>query len=123
LGVNLDGEGAGWAVAGTVGAAVWEAPVAIGGAYPPDFYVPSAAALRQAVLRLGEAPRWEGRACTVAVAPTPLVCLDRQNRRSSEWGHWRFAHGVFAALDLAQDRSRGTEILADWHPTDFIRVW
>jgi len=54
LGVNLDEAGPGWAVAGTVGAAVWGAPVAIGSAYPPDFYVPSAAELRQATLRLQE---------------------------------------------------------------------
>ncbi|MCC6436820.1 MAG: hypothetical protein IT196_17435 [Acidimicrobiales bacterium] len=32
----------------------------------------------------------------------------------------RFAHGLFAALDLAQDRARGTEILADWEPKDFM---
>lgn len=123
LGVNLEESGPGWAAAGMVGAAVWGAPTAIGSAYPPDFYVPSAAELRQATLRLGEASRFEDRACTVAVAPTPLVCAERVDRESSEWGHWRFAHGLFAALDLAQDRARGTEILADWAPKDFTRVW
>lgn len=123
LGVNLDNGGPGWAVAGTVGAVAWGAPTAIGGAYPPDFYVPSSAVLRQATLRLGQAARFEDRACTVAVAPTPLVCAERFDRQSSEWGHWRFAHGLFAALDLAQDRSRGAEILADWNPKDFTRVW
>jgi hypothetical protein len=123
LGVNLDEPGPGWAVAGTVGAAAWGAPMAIGTAYPPDFYVPSAAELRQASLRLGEAKRFEERACTVAVAPTPLVCAERVDRASDEWGHWRFAHGLFVALDLAQDRARGTEILADWQPRDFSRVW
>lgn len=123
LGVNLDEPGPGWAVAGTVGAAAWGAPLAIGTAFPPDFYVPSAAELRQATLRLGEASRFEERACTVAVAPTPLLCIERFDRESKEWGHWRFAHGLFAALDLAQDRARGIEILADWEPTDFTRVW
>jgi hypothetical protein len=59
LGVNLDEPGPGWAVAGTVGAAVWGAPTAIGSAVP---------------------------------------------------------------LDLAQDRARGTEILADWQPKDVTRV-
>jgi hypothetical protein len=123
LGVNLDEDGPGWAVAGTVGAAVWGAPLAIGAAYPPDFYVPSAAELRQATLRLGEASRFEERTCTVAVAPTPLMCTERFRRESDEWGHWRFTHGLFAALDLAQDRARGAEILADWEPKDFTRVW
>jgi len=122
LGVNLEGE-PGWAVAGTVGAVAWGAPVVIGSGYPPDFYVPSAVELRQATLRLGEAPRYEERACTVAVAPTPLVCTQRFDRESSEWGDWRFAHGLFAALDLAQDQARGSEILEDWKPKDFTRVW
>lgn len=123
LGVNLEGDEPGWAVAGTVGAVAWGAPVVIGSSYPPDFYVPSAAELRQATLRLGEAPRYEERACTVAVAPTPLVCAHRFDRDSSEWGHWRFAHGLFAALDLAQDQARGAEILEDWKPKAFTRVW
>lgn len=123
LGVNLEGGEPGWAIAGTVGAVAWGAPAVIGSAYPPDFYVPSALELRQATLRLGEAPRFEDRACTVAVAPTPLVCTHRFDRDSSEWGHWRFAHGLFAALDLARDRARGSEILADWEPKDFTRVW
>lgn len=123
LGVNLDREGPGWAVTGTVCAVAWGAPMVIGSGYPPDFYVPSAVELRQATLRLGEAPRYEDRACTVAVAPAPLVCAQRFDRDSSEWGHWRFAHGLFAALDLAQDRARGAEILADWNPKDFTRVW
>jgi hypothetical protein len=42
---------------------------------------------------------------------------------ASEWPHWRFAHGLFAALDLAQDQARGAEILEDWNPKDFTRVW
>jgi len=123
LGVNLDGDDPGWALAGTVGAVGWGAPMVIGAAFPPDFYVPSAVQLRQATLRLGEATRFEDRACTVALAPTPLVCALRHHRRSNEWGHWRFAHGVFTALDLAQDRTRGTEILAEWQPEGFTRVW
>ena len=110
-------------MAGTVGAAAWGAPMAIGSAFPPDFYVPSATEVRQATLRLGEAQRFEDRACTVAVAPTPLACVERVDRASDEWGHWRFAYGLFAVLDLAQDRARGTEILADWQPKDFTRVW
>lgn len=123
LGVNIDEDGPGWALAGTVGAVTWGAPMAIGSAYPPDFYVPSPTMLRQATRLLGHAPRFEDRACTVAVAPTPLVGTKRHDRNSGEWGHWRFAHGLFAALDLAQDRARGTEVLADWNPKDFTRVW
>lgn len=123
LGLGLDEQESGWAVAGTIGAAAWDAPLTIGRAYPPDFYVPSAGLLRQATLRLGEASRFEERACTVAVAPTPLVCAERFDPRGNEWGPWRVAHGLFSALDLAQDRARGAEILADWDPGDFTRVW
>lgn len=123
LGVNVEGDEPGWAIAGTVGAVAWGAPVVVGSAYPPGFYVPSAVQLRQATLRLGEAVRFEDRACTVAMAPTPLVCTQRFDRESSEWGDWRFAHGLFAALDLAQDQARGAEILDDWKPKDFTRVW
>jgi hypothetical protein len=106
-----------------VGAAAWGAPVAIGAAYPPDFYVPSAVELRQATLRLGEASRFEERACTVAVAPTPLVCTNRLAPTTDAWGPWRVAHGLFAALDLAQDQARCAEILSAWQPEDFTRVW
>lgn len=123
LTADVDRGGPGWAVAGTVGAAAWGAPLAIGGAYPPDFYLPTTAELRQATLRLGVASRFDERACTVAVAPTPLVCVGHFDRGSNEWGPWRFAHGLFAALDLAQDRARGAEILGDWDPRDFTRVW
>lgn len=123
LNLNLDGEGPGWAVAGTVGAVAWGAPMAIGKAYPPDFYLPSAAELRRATLRLGEAARFEDRECTVAVAPTPLVCRARHDREGGGPGHWPFADGLFAALDLAQDHARGADLLADWEPQDFTRAW
>jgi hypothetical protein len=123
LGVNPEGDEPGWAVAGTLGAAAWGAPVAVGGDYPPDFYVPSAAAMRQAVLRLGEATRFEERACTVAVAPTPLVCTGRFERPGGPAHRWPLAHGLFAALDLARDEARGPEILEGWNPEDFTRVW
>lgn len=123
LGVNTGSDGPGWAIGGTVGAVAWGAPVAVGSAYPPDFYVPSAVELRQATRRFGEVSRFEERACTVAVAPTPLVCTERYERAVTDWDRWGFAHGLFAALDLAQDRARGAEILAEWDPTDFTRVW
>jgi hypothetical protein len=38
---------------------------------------------------------------------------------------FRVAHPVVVALDVAQDRARGREIVAAWDPTDLgvIRVW
>jgi hypothetical protein len=40
--------------------------------------------------------------------------------RSDQWGPWSFAHGLFAALDLAQDRARGAEILESWNPSSIV---
>jgi hypothetical protein len=97
--------------------------MAIGKDYPPDFYVPSEVQLRQASITFGEAPRFEGRACTVAVAPTPLVCNERSERSSSAQPDFPLAHPLFTALDLAGDRSRGAEILDEWEPEGFARVW
>lgn len=112
----------GWIVAGTLGAVAWGAPVVVGMGYPPDFYVASPAHLRRASTNLGVASRFHDRACTVSVAPTPLVFAHRC-RPDIAGPDWQFAHGLFAALDLAQDKSRGAEILSDWFPADFTRVW
>lgn len=123
LGLNLDGDGTGWAVAGTVGAQAWGAPAMVAGTYPPDFYVASPTIVRQAIRRLGHADRFDDRACTVAVAPTPLVCVKRFHRPMAPENRWPYAHGLFAALDLAQDKARGVEILESWDPKDLTRVW
>jgi len=116
-------DGPGWSTAGTVGAVAWGAPLVIRADEPPDFYVPSQVALRRAMASLGRAPSFEERACTIAVAPTPLACLDRTQLATDRWGPWRFAPGIVAALDLAVDRTRGAEVLEAWAPEDFARVW
>lgn len=113
----------GWVVAGTLGALAWGAPLVAGAEYPPDFYVPSATDLRRAELRLDIAPRFEQRACTVTVAPTPIVCRERYGRPNPDSDTWPFAHVLFAALDLAQDQGRGAEALQEWNPVEFTRVW
>ena len=33
------------------------------------------------------------------------------------------ADGLIIALDLAQDRARGREILEGWDPQETVRVW
>jgi len=118
-------EGAGdWVVGGDVAAAAWGAPVVTGAGAPPDFYVPNAAIMRRAVRRLGETG-FEQRRATIAVAPTPLATAQPYEPRSAStaWPHWSIAHPVVVALDLAQDRSRGREIIDDWTPRGFDRVW
>lgn len=124
LGINLTGEGPGWAVADTFAAIEWGAGIAAPGTYPPDFYVPSRASVTTATTVLAHAAPGNDVGCVIAVAPTPLVCSERVHRQGrGRWGSWPMVQGVFAALDLAQDRSRGVEALQNWNPKEFTRVW
>jgi hypothetical protein len=70
-------EGEGWALTDTVAASAWGMLVVARGDYPPDFYVPTEAALQRAVRVLGEPAARDERGCTVAVAPVRLACLRR----------------------------------------------
>jgi len=115
----------GWAVGGDVAAAAWGAPVSVGSDSPPDLYAPDRREMRLAVRAVGTST-WAERRATIAVAPTPVAIAHREMRGTGRlpWLHWPFVHPVVAALDLAQDRSRGQEILQDWRPTNGVtRVW
>jgi hypothetical protein len=100
-------------LSGTVAAAELGAPVAIASDSPPDLYVTDATEVRALERRFGTTSG-QSRRASVAVQPTPLVTSAAVDRR---------AHVVFVALDLAQDRSRGREILDAWQPTEARRVW
>jgi len=118
-------ETVGWALTDTVAAGAWGAPVVVRGGYPPDFYVPDRGALHRAMAELGEAHDPEKRGATVAVAPVPFVCRSRVSRPPGSVSpvEWPMASHVVVALDLAQDRARGREILEQWHPEAVKRVW
>lgn len=125
--ILMDNEkGSGWVVSGDVAAAAWGAPIAVGSASPPDLYAPTTRDLRQAIRRVGEAS-WADRAATVANAGVVAVTSEREMQHQSlatPWLHWPLAHPVVVALDLAQDKSRGREILEDWRsPSGYTRVW
>jgi hypothetical protein len=124
LEMNLHDDGPGWVVSGTVAAAAAGAGVVVAEGAPPDFYVPSAGVLRRAIRRLGKAD-FVDRGATVALAPTTLVTDESHYVGShyAPWLSWPIAHPVAIALDLAQDQSRGREILAEWTPEGFDRVW
>lgn len=107
-------------VSGDVAAATLGAPVVAGGRELPDIYFATPAQLSRAVRTLGECP-YDGREATVAVAPTPLAT--RPGLDGPHWRDWPVAHPVVVALDLAQDRSRGREILSQWSPEGVVRVW
>jgi len=117
----------GWAVCDTVAANAYGAAAVVGGAYPPDFYVPSERTVRVARQLYGEAA-YDTRQATVAVPPVAWACRRRVDttrlERDHPWAEWPAVHPVFAALDLAVDPSRGREILDGWSPPEpFRRVW
>jgi len=105
-------DGAG-VVSGTVAAAELGAPVAVTADSPPDLYVVGETELRSLARRHGTATG-QSRNASVAVEPTALV---------TETATGNVAHPLFVALDLAQDRARGREILDAWNPAGVTRVW
>lgn len=114
----------GWALADTVAAAAYGAPVSIRADHPPDFYVPDQGVLRRAVRLLGSATSPATRACRVRVAPVKLVCQRRVVGSDRIEAAWPLANPLFVALDLAQDPGRGREILDAWIPEGpWTRVW
>ena len=116
----------GWALTDTLAAVAYGAPLGVGSGWPPDFYVPDAIVLRRAVRVLGQANNWDDRGATAAVAPVRQVCQLRQEPPEDQvpGTHWLLADPLAVALDLAQDTSRGVEVLRDWTPLRrTARVW
>jgi hypothetical protein len=121
----------GWALTGTLAAAIYGAPIAARSDHPPDFYVPSQAVLRRATRLLGVAADADFRRSSVRVAPVPAVCEQRvgpPGQQAKTWAStnepWPLAKPLFVALDLARDPGRGREILEGWQPPQpWRRVW
>jgi len=107
----------GWVLADHHAAGAWGAPVVLDSSSPPDFYVPTAQATSNAKALLGSA-EFGRHACTVAVAPSAVVCRNRFSPPRSRSSHWLAPAPVIAALDLASDPGRGSEILQAWHPAN-----
>jgi len=110
-------ETAGWCVSGTLAAAELGAPIVAAGS-TPDLYVPGPVVITIATRRYGVARDASVAAASIAVAPVSAVTGET---RPPVHQRWRLAHPVAVALDLAQDRARGREILEDWSPSE--RVW
>ena len=119
---NIDDLGvAGWCLTGTTAAVEWGAPVV---AADPilDLSVPGPVMVTIARRTYMAVPGPEQAAASVSVAPASLVTKRRLPPRRN--GRWPLAHPLAVALDLAQDRARGREILDDWTPPEeFQRVW
>jgi hypothetical protein len=110
-------DAAGWCVSGTVAAAELGAPIVSAGA-TPDLYVPGPVVVTIAARRYGVARDAGVAAASIAVAPAREVT---DGARPPVLQSWPLAHPVAVALDLAQDRARGREILDDWSPPE--RAW
>ncbi|MEO6629413.1 MAG: hypothetical protein ABIP03_12700 [Aquihabitans sp.] len=104
---------AGWAQGGDQAALAWGAPMFALGTRP-WIWVPDLVTARRTERALGPAT-WGDHAAVIVVAPTPLASMDRQNAPSGTLS-WPTLHPLYLALDLAQDRSRGHEILDGWTP-------
>ena len=107
----------GWCVSGTIAAAELGAPV-VSTSTAPDLYVPGPVVVTIAARRYGIARDASVAAASIAVAPASAVTNETRDPANQPW---RLAHPVAVALDLAQDRARGREILEDWSPPE--RVW
>ncbi|MGI8756330.1 MAG: hypothetical protein ACR2MB_10835 [Acidimicrobiales bacterium] len=111
---NLDDLSAeGWAQGGDQAALAWRAPMFALGTRP-WIWVPDQVTARRAERTLGPAT-WDDHAAVIVIPPTPLACLDRQDAPSGTLA-WPTLHPLYLALDLAQDRARGHEILEGWTP-------
>lgn len=115
----------GWCLGGDEAALAWGALMFVAGSLP-WIWVPTEVDARRAERRLGSAS-WNDCAAVVAVPPTALVTLNRvwPQTGGRPLPHLPTAHPLFLALDLAQDPSRGREILEQWQPDEpgIQRVW
>lgn len=114
----------GWGLGGDEAALSWGAPMFLAGSYP-WIWVPDDADVRRATRTL-EAASWDESRAVFAVAPTLLVCRTRlRSPGSAQPGFLPTVHPLFLALELAQDRARGREILDQWTPDqpEIHRVW
>ena len=86
-----------------------------------ELYVPGPVDVALAGRRYGVAPPGIGEAA-IAVAPVSgLFELSVDPALQLDPDGWAVAHPVSVALDLAQDRARGRQILEDWDWPG--RVW
>ena len=118
-----DGMPSEWTLTDTVAAQSWGIPLVAPGGYPPDFYVPTRASFHLARTRLGEATSPEKRACTVAIAPVRFACRHQFDHSDTSGIEWPVASHVVVALDLAQDKARGLEMIEQWEPEGIVRAW
>jgi DNA-binding transcriptional ArsR family regulator len=110
-----------WVLTDTQAALLLGAPVVASTDGPPDLYAPQPSIVDLAVSHFGAA-RTQPAATVRAIRYAGI--LAREPFRRTPAG-LQVAHPVVVALDLAQDRARGREVVEAWDPSDIgvIRVW
>ncbi len=102
-----------WCRTGTAAAAAYGAPVVTAAGGPVELYVPGPVDVTIAVRRYGAAEGGAGAAVLEVAPATPVVSADPGEPGLLIDG-WPAAPVLAVALDLAQDRARGREILGEW---------
>jgi len=103
-----------WRMTGTAAAAAYGAPLTAAGEGVLDLYVTSPVELSIATRRYAAAAPGAGSA-VIAVPPTSLVAERNRGDVVPTIEGWPAAPLVAVALDVAQDRGRGREILEGWN--------
>ena len=117
---SSDVDGTTWRRSGSAAAAAWGAPVVTTGGGPVELYVMGPVELSIARRRYGGADPGTGTA-VLSVPPTTLVLASRGAANELPMiDGWSVAPRLAVALDLAQDRGRGREILAEWNHHDAV---
>lgn len=107
-----------WRRTGTAAAAAYGAPVVSTAGGPIELYVIGPVEVSVAVRRHGRAEPGTG-AASIAVAPVSDVVAGPADD-APMLDRWPAAPVLAVALDLAQDRARGREILSDWSMADAV---
>jgi hypothetical protein len=106
-------------LSGTLGAVALGAPVAAGPAAGwPRLYVADDTDLATVVGAYGAPSGWTGSEIAVCPSRYGFTLPSLTNRDG-----FLVANSLIIALDLAQDRARGREILEGWDPQETVRVW
>lgn len=102
-----------WRRTGTVAAVAYGAPAVTTEGGPIELYVPGPVDVSIAVRRYGAARPGVG-AAVIAVAPVSAVVAGPSDVDVPILDGWPASPVLAVALDLAQDRARGREILTGW---------
>ena len=112
-----DEQAPGWRRTGTSAALTYGAPIVATAGEPVELYVVGPVEISIAVREYGAAKPGQGLA-TIAVPPVSAVAAPDPTLPLV--GGWPAAPVLTVALDLAQDRARGREVLEDWSTPDAV---